>query len=282
MKARALSLVWVLLALAVLLAGCSSLRLGYPWADWYLLRQVNSYFDLTGPQKKEAKARIAQLALWHRTQELPEYAAYLTEIGAKVDQGLTRPDLDRFFARYQELRHRFYAGLVGQAAPWMAGLEPGQFGLLQKKLAEENQELEEDLIKPASEQEAKRIKWVAGLLEDWIGDLTPAQREQTKTFLAGQPSLEPDRLAYRKSSQREFFARLPELKTPEAFQAELTQLWVTSYEEEISPYQAKVLATQEAYKRFLLELALNLTREQKRHLQRKVGAVVSDLIALSR
>ena len=282
MKPKNSRLLWVLLGLAALLTGCSSLRLGYPWADWYLLRQVNGYFDLTDLQKKEAKERIARLALWHKTQELPAYADYISRIGAGVDQGLTRPDLDRFFARYQELRRRFYAGLIGEAAPWMASLEPGQFGVLQKKLAEENQEMELELQKPAPEQEAKRLKWMTEFLGDWIGDLTPAQRAKTKAFLATQPSLEPDRLAYRRASQGRFFARLPALKTPEAFGAELSKLWVTPYEGEISPYHAKVLATQEAYKGFLLDLALHLTGEQKRHFQKKVQAVVSDLNALSR
>jgi len=91
MKSRRLLSVLVLaLAGAALVAGCSGLRLGYQQADVILGWRANTYFDLDREQRRDFSARLDRLLLWHRYEQLPEYAKFLT---AAIDKAEHRGEI---------------------------------------------------------------------------------------------------------------------------------------------------------------------------------------------
>ncbi|MBI3919568.1 MAG: hypothetical protein HY322_21475 [Betaproteobacteria bacterium] len=83
----------VLVLCAVVMAGCSLMRLGYGQLDHIAAWMADDYFDLDHQQKEEFHKRFARLHDWHRYEQLPGYAAFLREIKARVEKGLAREDV---------------------------------------------------------------------------------------------------------------------------------------------------------------------------------------------
>ena len=83
----------IVLALALAaLAGCSTIRIGYPHLDTYASWTVDEYFDLDSQQKDEFRKRFARLHAWHRYEQLPDYAEFLAKTKARLERGFTRED----------------------------------------------------------------------------------------------------------------------------------------------------------------------------------------------
>jgi hypothetical protein len=101
----------MLLALALaMLSGCSVLRFGYGYLDTYAAWTANDYFDLDAHQAQDFRARFARVHEWHRYEQLPDYAAFLAEVRARVEKGLALEDwpwiADGARARYRVLIER--------------------------------------------------------------------------------------------------------------------------------------------------------------------------------
>src|SRR5262245_57148591 len=79
-------------ACAAALAGCNLLYLSYSNLDTYATWYADEYFDLDLRQKQEFRTRFDRLHAWHRYEQLPDYAAFLTETKARVERGMTRGD----------------------------------------------------------------------------------------------------------------------------------------------------------------------------------------------
>ena len=62
----------IVLAFAILLAACSSLRLAYNNADTLLYWWLDAYVDFDSAQKSEVKNDIDAFFRWHRKTQLQE------------------------------------------------------------------------------------------------------------------------------------------------------------------------------------------------------------------
>jgi hypothetical protein len=58
------------LGVVLLLAACSSLRLGYNNADTLLVYSLDSYLNLDDAQQELARERVSELLAWHRSTQL--------------------------------------------------------------------------------------------------------------------------------------------------------------------------------------------------------------------
>src|SRR3982750_1254999 len=67
----------------LMLAGCATTLL-YNHADWLIARQLDTYFDLSRPQKAFLSARLDAILDHHRHEALPRYEAVLQQAGAKL------------------------------------------------------------------------------------------------------------------------------------------------------------------------------------------------------
>src|SRR4051812_46472481 len=94
-----------LLLIAATVAGCTGLRLGYQQADIILAWRANSYFDLDRDQRREFSARLDKLLAWHRSDQLPEYASFLTTAVNRAEPGL-KPDDVAWFVEGFRSRYR--------------------------------------------------------------------------------------------------------------------------------------------------------------------------------
>jgi hypothetical protein len=198
---------WTIVSLyAALLAGCTGLRLGYPQADIILGWRANTYFDLDHDQRRDFATRLDRLLAWHRFDQLPEYAAFLTAAIDKAGRGLKYEDIawfvDGFRARYRIIVNRG----VADAAEILSTLTPEQIDVLQKQFAKDNRKFADDneLDKGSEKRKRARLKKTLGQIDDWTGSLTREQERRIAELLDAIPLMEHLRHQDRMRRQREF------------------------------------------------------------------------------
>lgn len=276
----------LLLALALaltLLSGCSTLRIGYNQADTLLAWMADDYFDLDHPQKQEFNKRIDRLLKWHREDQLPDYARFLTEIKQRGQRQFTRDDaqwmVDGTKARFRAVAQHG----ANDAADMLAAMTPENVLTLQKKFDKVNEKFVREYKIKGSTDERKRARLQRTLkqLRDWAGSLTPAQEERIAALNNAIPSTDALRHQDRQRRQKEFLSLL-ELRHDKKEFAPRLRAWLTDWEKGRSPEFAKTQA--EAYEKrvaLYLEVERMLTPQQREHALHKLQDYIDDIHALT-
>src|SRR5262245_22174693 len=108
----------IVLAFAILLAACSSLRLAYNNGDTLLYWWLDAYVDFDSEQKAEVKQDIGDFFRWHRKTQLQDYVQFLQKAQQQLRGNPTSADL---MADYVDIRDRTEALLL-RSAPDIAEL----------------------------------------------------------------------------------------------------------------------------------------------------------------
>lgn len=225
----------VLLALTVL-AGCSLVRLGYGHLDTFALWTADEYFDLDADQKQEFQKRFAKLHDWHRYEQLPDYAAFLSSARARLEKGITREDV---LWATEEVKQR-YRTLVSRAADDAAALlltvTPEQLGALQRQWDEDNRDFvrEYRLDRDVEAQQRARARRVLSRIRDWVGHLDDAQDRRIIALANELPLIHGLRYEDRLRRQREFLQLMQARGMPQEFTERLRH-WLANWEEGRDP-----------------------------------------------
>lgn len=273
----------LLLLLVALIAGCSALRLGYRQADTLLAWRANEYFDLNPLQKHELDVRLEPLLIWHRYEQLPEYAAFLATAIKKAQAGLKHDDIvwfvDGFKARYRVIVNR---GAV-DAAEMLATLAPEQIVALQKRWDKDNRKFvsENELDGSLEKRKRARLKKTLSQIVDWTGSLTYEQEQKIEVLLDAVPLIEHLRHADRIRRQQEFLQLLNLRTNQREFRPKL-QAWLLDWERGRTP-EFEQLSGEVYAKRIAFYLALDklLTHGQRQIVLHRLQDYVDDCKALS-
>lgn len=272
------------LLIAVFFAGCTALRLGYKQADIILAWRANTYFDLDRDQRRDFSARLDRLLEWHRYEQLPEYAAFLTVAIDKAEHGLKVEDIawfvDGFRARYRIIVNRG----IADAAEVLSTLTPEQIVYLQKQFTKDNRKFadENELDSGVEKRKRARLKKTLSQIEDWAGNLTREQEDKIGALLDPIPLIEHLRHQDRMRRQREFVEILKLRQNKLEFATRLHQ-WLLDWDHGRSP-EYEQLAGEVFGQRLQFYVAVDqlLTREQRHHALDRLQKYVDDCKALSK
>lgn len=273
----------IILGIAVLIAGCSALRLGYTQADTLLAWRANSYFDLDPEQRREFSARLDRLLAWHRYEQLPEYAAFLSATIDKAERGLKPEDIetivDGFKARYRVIVNRGAA----DAAEILATLTPAQIVAAQRQFEKDNRKFsdERELDGNNDKRKRARLKRTVGQIEDWTGSLTREQERQVAALLEPLPMIEHLRLQDRMRRQREFVELLQARHSKSEFAGRLQQWLLNRDHGRAAEYARLSTEVFDQRVRFYLAVDKLLTPEQRQHALNRLQRYADDCKALS-
>jgi hypothetical protein len=198
------------LGVVLLLAACSSLKLGYKYADTLLVYSLDSYLDLDDAQENLAREGVSELLAWHRSTQLQAYAGFLDDTERKVGNG--RVGSDDVLAFQQAMNEKLMR--VGeQAAPELARLAltltPAQVDRLADKLAEDGAKARGEFVEIAGRQTLDdRVKAYAERAQSWFGSLSKEQLEMVRSALAARPSGPQLWMEERERRQRDMVALL--------------------------------------------------------------------------
>ncbi|WP_431475988.1 DUF6279 family lipoprotein [Massilia eburnea] len=166
----------IVLAFAILLAACSSLRLAYNNGDTLLYWWLDAYVDFDSEQKSEVKQDIGEFFRWHRKTQLQDYVQFLQKAQRQLRGSPTQADV---MADYVDIRDRTEALLL-RSAPDIAelalSLKPDQLEGMEKKFAKNNAKFRKENMKgDAQDQNKFRYKKSMEQFELWFGGFSDEQ-----------------------------------------------------------------------------------------------------------
>src|SRR5262245_10099241 len=210
MNAFARRHVLVACAVALLAAACGGVtRLVYDGADVAVLLTGHRYLSFEGDQWKLARAAVARFHAWHRRNELPRYAALLTDAAARVRRGLGRADVEWAI---QSVRTRYTALVeagVRESAPLVEAFDAENVALLERRFAQEDaKRVRERLSGDPATRERERVTTLVKRFEEWTGTLAEGQVAMVRQFVAATADYPWHAHELRLRRQRELVALL--------------------------------------------------------------------------
>jgi len=195
--------------LLALLAGCSAVEFAYNNADTWLRWQAGSYLDLGDAQAEEFNRRLGAFLAWHRAQALPQYARLAQDAGLRLQRGATLQDL---VWGYDAIRQQSREGLrrAGvELGDLLDRLSSAQIEHLERRFAEDNRKYAREWLEGTpAERRGRRYQRLVHALEDWLGELSDAQRERVRQFNDSAPLNGELRERERRRRQAELLAML--------------------------------------------------------------------------
>ena len=266
-------------AAGLLLAGCSTVQLGYNSADLLLRWRGEQYFDFQGEQSDAYALRVAKLMRWHRATALPEYARSAEEAAQRIARGLSREDL---VWGYDAIRGYVNAALraaAGEVAGLLDQLTPAQLENFERRLARDNRNFErEQLSGTLEERRTQRVRRSIDRLEDWVGELSSGQLDRVRRYGARAPSTAEYRDRERRLLQRELVEML-RAREAGARLADFVVRWDSHREPD---HDRASRAQLEEYFSMLLDLERTLTHAQREKAVLRMRALATDFAELAR
>lgn len=191
--------------LALLLAGCSMVRLGYGQGPTLVYHWLDGYADFNGEQTPSVRDAIDQWFDWHRRTQLADYAALLARAQEQVVQPTITPRA--LCAVRDDVQRRAETALeraVPALASLMLSLTPEQLRHLERKMARDNAKLRAEVAPADRAERAKAaLKRNVERYENLYGRLDDAQRARLAQWM-NEVAFEPERwLAEREHRQRD-------------------------------------------------------------------------------
>ncbi|MET0517976.1 MAG: DUF6279 family lipoprotein [Burkholderiaceae bacterium] len=193
---------------ALLLAGCSALKLSYNNADTLLYWRLDSYVDLSREQAPRVRESLRQYQRWHRQTQLPLYADLLQRIRPQLAGPVSTEQACAWFEQIRDLLLPSLdltpdAGL----APlfWLVGdLSDEQLQHIARKQASTDADWKDKWLDVTPERrEDERFDQALSRSELLYGRLGEAQQAALRESLAAEP-FDPQRsLAERQRRQQD-------------------------------------------------------------------------------
>jgi hypothetical protein len=190
--------------LALVLAGCSALRLSYnsgaTLAWWWL----DGYVDFSREQAPVVQQGIDRWFEWHRATQLPEYASLLAAAGREVLDPATPAQACRWQGRLRDALDPALDRAIELAADLVPDLTEAQFRHMEQRFEKVNDEMRDDFLQPDLVERAREsVKRTLERAERLYGPLDEAQQRVIAAGVAASP-FDPERwLADRQRRQRE-------------------------------------------------------------------------------
>jgi hypothetical protein len=179
----------ITIVLVLAIAGCSSAKLAYRYADWGTVWWMENYVSLTGAQQQALEQGVRDFRQWHCSRELPRYERWLSTVIADANSALLTNSARMEF--HQEQLLALLPAITERATPMVVAflktLSDEQVQELAVNMADRQQELEQDLLKRSPEATASaRAERTAERLESWLGDFSDDQYFRIQRWSAAQ------------------------------------------------------------------------------------------------
>ena len=276
--------VTLLLTLAVAaLPGCSAVRVVYNQADTLLSWMADDYFDLDHTQKQDLNTRLAPLLIWHRREQLPEYARYLGEIKQRAQRPVTRDDA-LWLIEGAKARLRVIASKgTPDAVELLSALTPENIKALERRYDKINQKFAREFQLTGTPEDRRRARMDRTMkrIREWTGTLTHTQEERITALNDAMPYTDHLRQQDRQRRQKELLVLLG-MRHPKTEFARALRVWFSDWEKG-RPAEMHAALNEGYEKRIALYLEVErmLTPQQRAHVQQKLQSYIDDINALT-
>ena len=208
------------------MSACSATRVAYNYADTVVRYMASNYLDLDAAQSEDLKPRLLRFHEWHRTNELPVYAALMRSASRRAAEGITAEDVAWGLGNVRLRYRRLAARAAEDAAPVLATLAPAQLAALEHKFAENNEKYAKEFL--SQDDKKRRRAQTKRMLErfhDFAGELTAEQEARIERFALAHERHVALRFEDRQRWQRDLVAALRQERRPQELGRHLAEMF---------------------------------------------------------
>jgi hypothetical protein len=278
----------LLVAMMVLIAGCSAIRLTYNHGDTLLYWWLNAYLDLDSDQSDWVKKDIDNLFQWHRSTQLRDYAGLLAKMQRQLADGNVTQD--ELLSDYRDIKTRTEL-LAYKALPQLADLamsiKPDQIEQMEKKFAKNNDKFRRDFMSGSIEdQKNARYKKAMEQLNLWFGSFSREQEAQLRKASDARPLDNDVWMQERVLRQKKIIALLQRIHqqklNKEQTMSAIHDLLREFFDRMEAPERKAFFdAYVDSTSKFILTAIRITTPEQKAHAQQRMQGWINDFNALA-
>ncbi|MFJ7312405.1 DUF6279 family lipoprotein [Pseudomonas sp. NPDC098747] len=266
-----------LLICTLALGACSRVGLAYRNLDVIIPWTLGDYLDMNGEQKGWFNERLQEHLSWHCTTQLPGYLDWLDRLQTMVETNqVTDAALQARTAEAKKAIAETAREITPSAIELLQGLDDKQVAEMNDAFAKDLRKRQQDYVKPPlAEQIKDRGERMEKRLNDWLGPLSPSQKQRVVTWTNALGDQNTQWIANREHWQKQFSAAVAQRKSPEFPQRIETllinreSLWTADYR--------KAYANTEAQGRALaVDLMAESTPQQRERLLKKIEGVRKD------
>ena len=272
--------------LAIAVAGCGLVKTGYRNGDTVGLFMLNRYLDLSSEQKEFVKPKLRSLLAWHKSTQLPDYAALATELQKKAPHSITAAEVTAFG---EQSRRRAYT-TVNHVLPDMADLALrltlDNIRTLQEKFDDADAKYRDENLK-GNVEKRKKVRYEKTLerVEEWYGSFSREQKVAIRQLSDARPLDGEILLAERQRREAEIIAMLNRIEREKPSRDAAIALMKGVFDRFDQSPDLERRATVEAYRRATDEMNAQIhnlaTPEQRLNAVAKLQEWIDDFRSLT-
>ena len=245
------------------------------WADWAIVKETDSYFDLTKAQNKELKQQIQKDLARVKKENFPIIAKFLRKIAdqLKADK-LSTEEIQGIQTEFQTVVRAALNQFQSTALDFSMSTSPEQIEYFKKKYNAETEKHAEE-IKTEKDQFKLQKKNFEKWTDEWLNGLNSSQQVRLEEDIKAFPFPWQLQVRSRDVSLKNFLkARLSR---------DTLKIYMDKAEDERDPEYEKALKEYQIHLRiFIGSLFQSLTIEQKKYLIHKLESRAQELDVLAR
>ncbi len=235
------------------------------WADWLIIKETDSYFDLTDAQNKELKEKIQKDLVRLKKESFPPMAKYLRKIADHVkNDKITFESITQLQTEALVTMRTAFNHFQPTALDFALNASPEQIEYFKKKYKKETDKRIDEIKtdKDKFKLQKKRFeKWT----DQWLGDLNSDQENALDEHIKFHPFPWVLQIRSREVSLNKFLEARKSRSQLKAYMDQVEEERDPEYEVALKQYQLHLM-------NFILKLYQSLTKEQKDHLLKSLKA----------
>jgi hypothetical protein len=279
---------FLVVAVMVLAAGCSTIRFTYNHGDTLLYWWLNAYLDLDSDQSDWVKKDIDKLFQWHRSTQLHDYAGVLAKMQRQLADGNVTQD--ELLADYRDVKARTEL-LAFKALPDLADLamsiKPDQIEQMEKKFAKNNNDYRKKFMSGSvDDRQKEHFKKTMEQFNLWFGSFSREQEAQLRKLSDARPLDDEIFMQERMLRQKKIVTMLRRIQqeklnkeqTMAAVHAMLRDFFDRMEAPERKAFYDGYI---DSTSKFIVASVKLTTPEQKAHAQKRMQGWIDDLNSLA-
>ncbi len=265
----------VLFLFAILLASCSKIDMAMKWADWMIVKETDSYFDLTDTQNKDLKNQVQKDLARVKKENFPQIAKFLRKVAdqAEVDK-ISVEEILQLQNEFQKTVRAALNQFQTTALDFSMKASAEQIEHFKKKYNKQTEKHLDDVKTDKDKfklQKQRFEKWT----DEWMGGLTSEQRVALESDIKAFPFPWDLQIRSREFSLKKFLEAQKSRSTLKTYMDQLEDERDPEYENALKDYQAHLRV-------YIVSLYRSLSKDQKKYLLKKLRDRAQEFEGLAR
>lgn len=170
----------LLVALTLIIAGCSRINLAYRNLDTLIPWWIDDYLDLNRDQQKRFRAQLRDHLSWHCQTQLPIYLDTLGQLQHQVRRDeINEATLRTHYQNAKQAIQKITEEITPTTTQLLHDLDDAQVRTLNEALEKDRRERAEKYLQPPLDRQIReRAERMGERVEHWLGTISAAQRQR--------------------------------------------------------------------------------------------------------